>query len=419
MKKILLVEDDPVLMQRKLKELDAQGHCKIETASSFSELQSFISQRGNEIFIVLLDYHLDGAMNGEAVDYLGECGIPMIVYTEAYSSDLRDTLFSKGVLEYLLKKPNGDLLYTKRLIERVQKNSFIKALVVDGSENFKKELSGHLNHFGLYTLQASDAATAMELLDKHREIKLVIIDLDIEGPVQGIELIEKIREEFPSTELAILGMSPHGYNSLLSIEFLKKGANDFIIKPFVKEQLNLRVMQVLEMIDTIAEKHHEAFIDPLTGVFNRRALNVQGMQMVKEASQLGQSLAVAAMDIDHFKSVNDSYGHDTGDQILKMLASLLRSSFRKDDLVVRNGGEEFCVVLKGVDEEKAVEIFENFRRKVASSVYSDATLELGVTVSIGMHYGLEDEIGEMINSADIRLYRAKHEGRNRLVYQDA
>ncbi|WP_369434450.1 diguanylate cyclase [Psychromonas sp. MME1] len=239
--------------------------------------------------------------------------------------------------------------------------------------------------------------------------------LDISGEIQGVELVEDIREQFPSTTLGILGVTPHGYNSQLSIEFLKKGANDFITKPFVKEQLTLRIMQVLEMLDTIKEKSIEATIDPLTQLKNRRALESESKKLIQSALISNSYLSVAMIDIDHFKLINDTYGHDIGDDILKLISQVLKSSLRKKDLIVRNGGEEFCIVLSDLTLKKAIDVFEILRKKIASTSYKKDGVKINVTVSIGLFHGIKKDLKSMMRLADEKLYIAKDNGRNKLV----
>lgn len=415
MKKILLIEDNPQLLKSKIEELSKSFTYSIDTVENFEQLQSYIALNKDNVFIALLDYFLEGAMEGQSVDLLLEHNIPTIVYTQEYSTEIRELLLDKCVFEYLIKKPNSDLLYSTRLIERVYKNNLIKALIVDGSERFRNKLAKNLQQFGLESLQSSDAKTTLALLKKHSDIQLVLIDLDISGDIQGVELVEDIREQFPSTSLGVLGMTPHGYNSQLSIEFLKKGANDFITKPFVKEQLNLRIMQVLEMLDTIQEKNIEATIDPLTQLKNRRALEAESKVLIQSALITNSQLSVAMIDIDHFKVVNDTYGHDIGDDVLKLVSKVLKANFRKKDLIVRNGGEEFCVVLDDLALEKAINIFEKLIKKIESTPYEKNGVVINITVSIGLFYGIKNDIKSMLSLADKNLYVAKKNGRNQLV----
>jgi diguanylate cyclase (GGDEF)-like protein len=415
MKKILLIEDNPQLLKNKIEELRENFTYAVDTVENFTQLQEYISKNKDNVFIALLDFFLDGAMQGESVDFLLEQNIPTIVYTQEYSTEIREVLLDKCVLEYLMKKINNDVFYSTRIIERVYKNNFIKALIVDGSANFRNKLAKNLQQFGLESLQSSDAKTTLDLLKANSDIQLVLIDLDISGDIQGVELVEEIREQFPSTMLGILGMTPHGYNSQLSIEFLKKGANDFITKPFVKEQLNLRIMQVLEMLDTIQEKSIEATIDPLTHLKNRRALEVESKAMIQSALISNKPLSVAMIDIDHFKPVNDTYGHEVGDEVLKLISKVLKSHFRRKDLIVRNGGEEFCVVLDDLTLTKAIDLFETLRIKIEATPLIQNEIIINITVSIGLFHGIKNDIKSMLKNADEKLYEAKNNGRNKLV----
>lgn len=415
MKKILLIEDNPKLLKQKFDEIREHLSYPIVIAENCAELHSILEGEADEIFIALLDYHLEGGAEGEGISLLSHHNIPLVVYTEKFCNDVRETVLEQGALEYLLKNTNSDLFYTLRLIERTYKNSFIKALIVDGSQALRVQLASHLEAFGIQCLQATDAATTMTLLANHPEVKLLLIDLDIHGEIQGIDLVEDVREHYSNADLTILGLTPHGYNSPMSIEFLKKGANDFIIKPFIKEQLYLRIMQSLEMLDMIEEKHQLASTDFLTQLYNRRTLEQMAPLIIEKAKVEGKPICVAMIDIDHFKSVNDRFGHGVGDSVLKFLSRQLKSSFRGDDLVVRNGGEEFCVVLEHVSKAKAFALFDEFRNKIATTPFEEGEITISLTVSIGIFYGLDDTIDAMMKIADDRLYRAKSSGRNRVV----
>ncbi|WP_354625823.1 hypothetical protein [Psychromonas sp. MME2] len=136
MKKILLIEDNPQLLKKKIEELNENFTYPVDSVANFHQLQAYLKTNKDNVFIALLDYYLEGAMDGQGVDLLIENEIPTIVYTEEYSNEIREILLDKCVFEYLLKKPNSDILYSTRLIERVYKNSFSKALIVDGSGEF-------------------------------------------------------------------------------------------------------------------------------------------------------------------------------------------------------------------------------------------------------------------------------------------
>ncbi|CAK0752072.1 Diguanylate cyclase [Azospirillaceae bacterium] len=158
-----------------------------------------------------------------------------------------------------------------------------------------------------------------------------------------------------------------------------------------------------------------AVTDFLTGLSNRRQLLREGTFLLANARRAGTPLALAMIDIDHFKNINDSWGHDAGDMALQYLGKILKSRFRKTDLVARFGGEEFCVMLPGVSKEQAVETLERFLESLRSDVIIIDEKPLSITVSIGISALETTSIDEIISAADKELYRAKHAGRNRIM----
>lgn len=158
-----------------------------------------------------------------------------------------------------------------------------------------------------------------------------------------------------------------------------------------------------------------ATTDFLTGLNNRRQLLRQGIPLLAGALRSGAPLAVAMLDIDHFKHVNDDYGHDTGDVVLKHIAALLKERFRRSDIVARYGGEEFCIIAPRLNSEQAFELFDEFRYALARQTIEVQGHTLVITVSIGVTTQLCDTLDEMIAKADDLLYSAKQAGRNRVI----
>ncbi len=157
--------------------------------------------------------------------------------------------------------------------------------------------------------------------------------------------------------------------------------------------------------------------DPLTGVLNRRSLFEGLGTLLREAAQEGQPLSCIMVDIDHFKSINDRFGHATGDKVIKLVAGILVETVRAEDFVGRYGGEEFCVILPGIDEAEAGEIAERMRAVVREGKSTKFTSAIQVTASFGVSCSSDDAStpGDLIEHADKALYLAKDSGRNRVV----
>ena len=162
--------------------------------------------------------------------------------------------------------------------------------------------------------------------------------------------------------------------------------------------------------------HRLASTDPLTGLANRRALD-QWLREAQAGLEQGGSLVVLLHDMDHFKSINDGFGHDVGDAVLKRVAGLLQANCRPGDLAVRYGGEEFLLALIGVDPHGAVDIAERLRSSIERHDWPSIVPALRVTVSIGVAAaGETSDPASLLTLADRRLYAAKHGGRNRVIY---
>jgi diguanylate cyclase (GGDEF)-like protein len=174
------------------------------------------------------------------------------------------------------------------------------------------------------------------------------------------------------------------------------------------------VLMVKERSDR--EIMHLAMTDSLTQVYNRHALMERAEQLL--ARREGQALAFLMMDVDHFKVINDTYGHPTGDAVLRQVAGLLESRLRRSDIIGRYGGEEFCVIAPDIAEEGALALAESLREIMASRPVPSDQGPISMTVSVGVSlcpYGSRRNLKDVLEEADAALYEAKQEGRNRVV----
>ena len=235
--------------------------------------------------------------------------------------------------------------------------------------------------------------------------------------MDGVELVKRIRRHHSRRDLAIIGMSTRG-NNLLSSQFLKAGASDFITKPFLEEELSFRINQSIDLLEHIRNLSHIANRDHLTGLLSRRHFFQMGQRVFERLRHSQSPLTVAMADIDHFKQVNDSHGHDAGDMVLTRIGEILQTSFRGADLIGRFGGEEFCFLLPEANVTAAASIFENLRQKVNAMelILNDQT-RLSVTISIGVVSRTDiADLESAVRIADGVLYLAKKDGRNRVRF---
>jgi two-component system cell cycle response regulator len=206
---------------------------------------------------------------------------------------------------------------------------------------------------------------------------------------------------------------------------LEIGVNDYLTRPVDANELMARVRTQIKkkryterLRDNVQMSIEMAVTDPLTGLYNRRYMETHVRTLVDQAASRGRPLAVMMLDIDYFKSINDSWGHDTGDDVLREFAIRIKKSIRGIDLACRYGGEEFVVVMPETDMAVATMVAERLRRAIAGEPFSiqQEARSIDVTISIGIaELGRDETAAMVLKRADQALYRAKRDGRNRVV----
>jgi len=256
---------------------------------------------------------------------------------------------------------------------------------------------------------------------------LLMISLGLEN-FDGLRLCSQVRSLERTRGLPILAVAEADNNTRL-LRGLEIGVNDFLVRPIDKNEMLARVRTQIKkkryserLRDSAQNAIEMAITDALTGLHNRRYMETHLTTLVEQAADRGKPIAVLVLDIDYFKSVNDSHGHDAGDDVLREFSLRVRKSIRNIDLACRFGGEEFVIVMPETDMGVATMVAERLRRLVANEPFAiqDGTRLLNVTISIGIAtaIGPTDTAAAILKRADQALYRAKRDGRNRVV-QDA
>ena len=410
--KILIVEDNKALAKLIAKKMEDKVEMDIDIAHSLAEAQAFLTDP-KEYFIALLDLNLPDAPNGEVVDYVISKGLPSIVLTGSMDEATRESFIHKDIVDYVYKGNMDDINYIFRIINRLSKNRQYKVMVVEDSAPFRSALKKILTSLQFQVFTAAHGEEAMNYFTDNPDIKLALCDYRM--PVKdGLEVLKEIRAIDDKNQIGVLMMTSPSENVNGAI-FLKNGANDFIAKPFVKEELICRVNNTIEAMENINQIADFANKDFLTGVYNRRYFYENMNEYVAYAEEHMEPYVVAMLDIDHFKKINDTHGHNSGDKVLKTLAKKLIDETKGDDLIARFGGEEFCVILKNISNEDAVKFFVNLRANIANCKVQLKKEQISFTVSIGVAFSRSDyRLDELLELADEALYRAKENGRNRV-----
>ncbi len=270
------------------------------------------------------------------------------------------------------------------------------------------------------------AATGMDALERAltRDFELVIVSLTLLNE-DGLRLCSQLRSHERTRQVPILLMIDEGDMNRVA-KGLELGANDYVIKPIDRNELQARVRTQIRRKryqDRLRANYEQslslALTDSLTGVFNRRYVSVHLPRLLDRAADSNKPMSILMFDIDHFKRVNDTFGHDIGDEVLKEVAVRAARNLRNFDLVARLGGEEFVVIMPDTDGEAALMVAERLRRRIGDTVLtiSAAVGEIVVTVSVGVAVGgrVGDTVETLIKRSDEALYEAKRSGRNRVV----
>lgn len=413
---VLVIEDSKFFSQIVCKAVTDRTGLNTVAALSFAEARTAIDNAPVPFDLALCDIVLPDSENGETVEYLCEQKIPCVVFTSLLSEDLREHLFSKDIIDYVIKDTPASLEYLVNLVERLQLNKGVKILVVDDSRVSRSYVRGLLELYRFEVVEAGGGEEAITALNDDPDIRMMITDYNMPD-MDGVALTRKARAVRPSDDLSIMGFSAVGGN-VISAQFLKNGANDYIIKPFLREEFLWRVTQNIQAIEMLRRLKSAATTDALTGMNNRRFFFESGAKVLASAKRGQISLSLVMLDIDFFKKVNDTYGHDAGDAVLKEVASCLEKECRQTDILARLGGEEFAVLAVNLDHKSARPFIEKLRRTIENLDINYDGASIPITASFGVCEVVGDTLEDMLKTADELLYVAKENGRNRAEFND-
>ena len=293
------------------------------------------------------------------------------------------------------------------------------ALVLVGEDSavVREVLRWHLESDGFRLAECADGVEALELAAQLRP-DVILLGVEL-ATLDGLTVLARMKQQPDLADIPVVFVTARTTTDDL-VEGLRLGAHDYLFKPFEPAEVVARVRsaaRVSRLQDALRRRNAEleriSRSDPLTGLPNRRDIDEHLASMLAAGRRHGDTLGVAMIDIDHFKSINDTYGHAAGDAVLQQVAQRLRLAARQEDLVGRWGGEEFIVLLPRCDAARVFDVSDRVRRTVAATpVDLPEGGSLTVTVSIGCTPGLDDDVVERADSA---LYTAKEEGRNRTI----
>ena len=302
----------------------------------------------------------------------------------------------------------------------------MKILIIEDELIFRRMVKKYLLEAGYEIVEAEDGLSAWELFQKE-PFQLVITDWMMPG-LDGPELVHKIRTSGQKsyTYIIMLTAMDDKDNIVLGLE---SGADEYLTKPFNSRELIARVasgMRILRLEEELMQARVQmealAMHDGLTGLLNRRAIEEYAEAEFNMADRKKQAMSVILLDIDHFKNVNDRFGHKFGDVVLRQVAQTLKEDLRNYDRVGRWGGEEFLLILPSTELKDAVTVAERLRSKTAAvqtSLENGETFSIHISLGTACTTGQFQSLAKLIDAADQALYQAKQSGRNRVCTFEA
>ncbi|HWR58862.1 MAG TPA: diguanylate cyclase [Thermodesulfovibrionales bacterium] len=303
-----------------------------------------------------------------------------------------------------------------------------KILVVEDSKPQADVTKEFLEKNGYEVIWAKDGTSAIKAA-KTTDLDVILLDL-ILPDISGNEVCRwlKINTETKGIPIIMLTVKSSLQDKVTSIE---AGADEYLPKPYNEVELNAVIYAALRtkaLQDELRQRNRQmeellvkvellAITDPLTGLYNRRHFETVLKKEMKESKRYNRPVTCLMIDVDHFKRINDSYGHEAGDLVLREVAQSLKQSMREVDTVARWGGEEFIAVMPSTNKEKAVEPASRILRTISQKSFEQIPGET-VTVSIGISSadGNIQSLEELLRGADSALYEAKRTGRNRIAF---
>lgn len=409
---IYLVDEDEAQNQEITDQLEHFGY-EVVRMNHLRALAAAVATRRPHVIVIELSFpegKVAGAEEIARIKQIERFRIPTVFVSRSSSFDSR-LLAVRASGDGYFTKPVDVVALTERIegILQLNENKSYRVLIIDDDAVTSKFYGAILRDAGMNVYLLNDPT---QLLTVMTDFRPELVLMDVYMPVcSGVELSRMIRQDNSYVDVPIVFLSSEA-DRTKQLDAVRAGADDFITKPVAPEYLK-------SSLSSRAERYRSlrALImrDGLTGLYNHTAIKEQLAAEISQAGRNGAPLALAMIDLDHFKEINDTYGHPAGDQVLRTLARLLRQRLRRSDIVGRYGGEEFAVIFPDTTATMARKVLDQVRVAFTKIQQHCENGHFGVSFSGGVA-DLESstDADELIDAADAAMYVSKQSGRNRI-----
>ncbi len=413
---VLILEDDKELNQFLTVQLQHFGY-EVESIASLEDLKTSIEAFHPDLILADISFPEGDFAGIQAVkDVLQQRSdvtddLPVIFISARQDIEARlQAVRAKGQA-YFPKPINVSALLNqiREMTNRFESEPY-QVVVVDDDPALVSLISFILEEYGMYVAGVTDPKLALDVISSHKP-DLILMDVHMPW-CSGVELAQVIRQHNNLSSIPIIFLSSE-MDEEVQFQAVLKGGDDFVSKPIDVNKLPKFIQSRAQRARSLSSL---MIRDGLTGLFNHTYIKDAVETEMNRLERNGSEFSVVMMDVDFFKNVNDTYGHTTGDQVLRSLSHFLVQNLRKTDKVGRYGGEEFMVVLPDTPQEEAVSVMKGILEKFGQVIHHAAEHDFHVTFSAGVISSrVTQDVAVMLERVDKGLYEAKHNGRNQVV----
>ncbi|EAI4316673.1 diguanylate cyclase [Campylobacter coli] len=408
-KKILLIDDNKMLGKLLAKKIQTTLNCEVDIVFSLAETKALPD---DEYFLTFADLCLPDAPNGEVVDYVLTKNWPVIVLTASNDKATKDKFMDKDILDYIFKESDTCIDQIIDSIVKLERYAKTKVILALSKLPERNEIKKILTQRKFNVLAAAHGEEAMSYLNDNNDVKLIIADANM-PVISGSELLSEVRTRFGDHDLGVIILGDK--DDALESSLLINGANEYLIKPLNKESFNCRLDRCLNYMANMQFLSIYNNLDPISGIKNSNALLNCVEDYLNEISGKEEEFAFAFLDIDNLRNLNEEYGYEVGDKIVKICADEASNEVKGRDIVGRYSPEKICIVLKNVSQERAIKILSRIRVNIKKAGILVNLDEVFFTASIGVVFAKSgDQFETLINKASEALSQAKANGKDRV-----